>query len=62
MKQIAKQINICFYHCIILPTLTRKILYKEVEPGQALNKYTVNRNMFSKLYLIKIDCHTLENF
>ena len=38
-----------------------KILHGEVQPGQAFDKYTVNRNMLFELYIIKVDCHILEN-
>ena len=33
----------------------------DVHPGQTLKKYTVNRNMLSELYIVKIDYHKLEN-
>ena len=57
-------INILFCHCIILifiPILTTETLHGEVQPGQTSKKYTVNRNMLSELYIIKIDCHVVEN-
>ena len=57
-------VNIRFCHCIILtniPILTTGTLNGEVQIGQILKNYTVNRNMLSELCVVKIDCHKLEN-
>ena len=50
-------INILFCHCIILtyiPISTMETLQGELQPGQTLQTYTVDRNMLSKLYHL---CH-----
>ena len=36
-------------------------MHGKAQPRRTLKKYTVNRNMLSELYIVKIDCHILEN-
>ena len=65
IRQSPILINIRFGHCIILtyiPILSTETLHGEVQPGQTSKKYTVNRNMLSELYIVKVDCDLLENF
>ena len=64
IRQSPIYINIRFCHCIILtniPILTTGTLNGDVQIGQTLKNYTVNRNMLSELCVVKIDCHKLEN-
>ena len=64
IRQSPIWINIPFCHCIIptyIPVLTTEILLGKVRSGKALKEYTVNRNMLSELYVVKVDCHILHN-
>ena len=58
---IDKHSLLSLYHLTSIPILPTGTLNGEVQIGQTLKNYTVNRNMLSELCVVKIDCHKLEN-